>query len=40
MTVRNTSGMTMIEVFVVVVVIGILMLTSMPRIGQAFAVRG
>ncbi len=36
MTVRNTRGMTMVEVFVVLVIMGILMLASIPRIGQAF----
>lgn len=36
MTVRNTRGMTMIEVFIVMVVMGILVLTSVPRIGKAF----
>lgn len=36
MTVRNTRGMTMVEVFVVLVIIGILVLGTVPRIGQAF----
>jgi prepilin-type N-terminal cleavage/methylation domain-containing protein len=36
MTVRNTRGMTMVEIFVVMVVMGILVLASVPRIGQAF----
>jgi len=36
MTVRNTRGMTMVEVFVVMVIISILMLGALPRIGQAF----
>ena len=36
MTVRNARGMTMVEVFVVIVIIGILMLATVPRIGQAF----
>ena len=36
MTVRNTRGMTMVEVFVVLVILSILMLASIPRIGQAF----
>ena len=35
MTVRNTRGMTMVEVFVVLVLMGILMLGTVPRIGQA-----
>jgi prepilin-type N-terminal cleavage/methylation domain-containing protein len=35
MTVRNARGMTMLEVIVVVVIISILVLTSIPRIGQA-----
>ena len=35
MTVRNTRGMTMVEVFVVLVIMGILMLGTIPRIGQA-----
>jgi len=38
MTVRNARGMTMVEVFVVIVIIGILVLGSIPRIG--LAVRG
>lgn len=36
MTVRNARGMTMMEVFVVLVIMGILMLGTVPRIGQAF----
>jgi len=36
MTVRNVRGMTMVEVFVVLVILSILMLASIPRIGQAF----
>ena len=36
MTVRNTRGMTMVEVFVVMVIMGILLLTAVPRIGVAF----
>ena len=36
MTVRNTRGMTMVEVFVVLVILSILMLATIPRIGQAF----
>ena len=34
MTVRNTRGMTMVEVFVVLVIMAILLLGSFPRIGQ------
>jgi prepilin-type N-terminal cleavage/methylation domain-containing protein len=36
MTVRNARGMTMIEVFIVMVVMGILVLSSVPRIGRTF----
>ena len=36
MTVRNTRGMTMVEMFVVLVILSILMLASIPRIGQTF----
>jgi type II secretory pathway pseudopilin PulG len=38
MTVRNARGLTMVEIFVVIVVLGILLLIAIPRIGQA--VRG
>lgn len=34
MTVRNARGMTMIELLVVVVLIGILLLGTVPRLGQ------
>lgn len=36
MTVRNARGMTMVEVFVVMVIIGILVLSTVPRVGKAF----
>jgi prepilin-type N-terminal cleavage/methylation domain-containing protein len=36
MTVRNARGMTMVEVFVVLVIMGILLLGAVPRISQAF----
>ena len=35
MTVRNARGMTLMEVLVVVVILGILLLGSIPRIGQS-----
>jgi prepilin-type N-terminal cleavage/methylation domain-containing protein len=35
MRLRNVRGMTMIEVFVVLVLMGILLLGSVPRIGQS-----
>ena len=34
--VRNERGMTMVEIFTVMIIMGILMLTAMPRIGQTF----
>lgn len=34
--VRNTRGMTMVELFVVLVIMGIIMGAAMPRIGSAF----
>lgn len=34
--VRNERGMTMVEIFTVMVIMGILMLTAMPRVGQTF----
>lgn len=33
MRVRNTRGMTMVEIFIVLVIMGLLMLTAVPRIG-------